>query len=83
MVATPVARVIFPQDEQWGLAESVYSRAMAKQMVWLGGLLPYEQCQQVFERIGERFIPTSSIWRQTQRHGERLRQYTEHQRERG
>ena len=54
---------------------------MAKRMVWLSGLLPYEQCQAVFDWIGERFIPASSIWRQTQRHGERLLRQVEHQRE--
>jgi hypothetical protein len=50
-------------------------------MVWLSGLLPYEQCCAVFEEIGERMIPASSIWRQTQRHGERLQAYVAHQRE--
>jgi len=49
-------------------------------MVWLSGLLPYEQCQAVFEEVGERIIPASSIWRQTQRHGERLQRYVEQQR---
>lgn len=50
-------------------------------MVWLSGLLPYEQCSAVFEQIGERLIPTSSIWRQTQQHGERLQGHVEQQRE--
>jgi len=50
-------------------------------MVWLSGLLPYEQCQQVFARIGERLIPSSSIWRQTQYHGERLAKQVEQQRQ--
>lgn len=50
-------------------------------MVWLSALLPYDHCQQVFERIGERMIPASSIWRQTQQHGERLAQQVQHQRE--
>lgn len=50
-------------------------------MVWLSGLLPYEQCEQVFAHIGERMVPASSIWRQTQRHGERLQTYVEQQRE--
>jgi hypothetical protein len=75
-----VARDVFPQDEQWGLNETVYSAEMAKKMVWLSGLLPYAQCQQVFERIGECLMPSSSIWRQTQQHGERLQGYREHQR---
>jgi len=60
--------------------ESVYSNEMGKQRVWLSGVLPYTQCEQVFARIGERFIPASSIWRQSQRHGERLQTYVEQQR---
>jgi hypothetical protein len=50
-------------------------------MVWLSGLLPYEQCAAVFADIGERLIPASSIWRQTQAHGTRLQAAVEHQRE--
>jgi hypothetical protein len=76
-----VERGIFPLDRQWELNETVYSAEMASKMVWLSGLLPYEQCQQVFERIGERFIPSSSTWRQTQKHGQRLQDYVERQRE--
>lgn len=41
-------------------------------MVWLSGLLPYAQCAEVFERIGEQRVPITNIWRQTQRHAERL-----------
>lgn len=70
---------VFPQDEEWALADGVYSRAMAQQMVWLSALLPYQQCEQVFARIGERFVPASSIWRQTQRHGERLQTHVQRQ----
>lgn len=67
-----VAQAIFPLDEQLGLNTTAYSQQMAHKMVWLSGLLPYEQCAAVFKEIGERFIPASSIWRQTQFHGERL-----------
>ena len=81
MYAQAVGRVVFPQDEQWDLNETVYSSEMAKQMVWLSGLLPYEQCEQVFERIGERLMPCSSIWRQTQRHGEGLQTHVEQHRQ--
>jgi hypothetical protein len=76
-----VARAIFPLDEQLGLNETVYRGEMAKQMVWLSALLPYDHGEQVFARIGERLIPASSIWRQTQRHGERLAQQVEKQRQ--
>jgi hypothetical protein len=55
---------------------------MARQMVWLSGLLPAEQGREVFERIGHRQIPDSSIWAQTQLHGERLEAYVERQQDR-
>jgi hypothetical protein len=54
---------------------------MAARMVCLGGLLPYKQCEAVLERIGERYLPSSSIWRQVQIHGERLEKYVQQERE--
>ena len=50
-------------------------------MVWLSSLLPYEQCEAVFERIGERYVSSSSIWRQTQVYGEQMQVYVEKQRQ--
>lgn len=50
-------------------------------MVWLSGLLPYEHCQAVFERIGGVHLPSSSIWRQTEHYGEVLQAQVEHQQE--
>lgn len=81
MCVQSVARGVFPQDEQWGVNETVYSEELGKQMVWLSGWLTYEQSQQVFERIGERLIPASSVWRQSQYHGERLQRYVQQQRD--
>lgn len=54
---------------------------MAQKRVWLSGLLPYAQGAAVFEEIGERLIPASSIWRQTQQQGERLQAHVQHQRQ--
>lgn len=48
---------------------------MTQQMVWLSGLLPYEQAALVFERIGHCHIPRMSIHRQAQEHGARLQAY--------
>jgi hypothetical protein len=50
-------------------------------MVWLSGLLPYDQCEQVMERIGERYVSDSSIWRQSQMYGARMAAEIEHQRQ--
>ncbi|MBX3086700.1 MAG: hypothetical protein KF716_34015 [Anaerolineae bacterium] len=47
-------------------------------MVWLAGLLTFEQCAAVFARIGKRHIPTSSIWRQVAAHGKRLQSHLHH-----
>jgi len=76
-----VEGAIFPLDEQWQLERSDYSAELAKRMVWLSALLPYQSCQDVFKWIGEQEIPASSIWRQTQVHGERLENYVQQQRE--
>lgn len=38
-------------------------------MVWLSGMITYEEASQVFERVGHRLIPSASIWRQTQTYG--------------
>jgi hypothetical protein len=46
-------------------------------MVFLAGLLTFEQRAAVFERLAGRHIPASSIWRTVQQHGERLRQHVE------
>lgn len=48
-------------------------------MVWLSGLLPYAQCVEVFERIGQCRIGASSLWRRVQAHGERLLEVAQHQ----
>ena len=73
------ARGFFPLDERWGLDGSDYSPERARQMVWLSGLVPYEQAAWVFEKIGHCDIPATSIWRQAQRHGERLKRYQQDQ----
>jgi hypothetical protein len=52
---------------------------MARAMVWLSGLLPYAQCEAVWQHIGRKKIAATSIWRQTQWYGERLHAYLEDQ----
>ena len=54
-------RVFSPLDEQWQLDRSVFTQELARQMVWLSGLLPYEQCEAVFAEIGEQWLSASSI----------------------
>jgi hypothetical protein len=79
ITVTTADAVFSPLDQRWKLTDGVYSQGCAQQMVWLSGLLPYEHCQAVFERIGRVHIPGSSVWRQAQQHGEVLQAYVEHQ----
>lgn len=48
-------------------------------MVWLSGLLPYAQCAEVFERIGQCRIGASSLWRRVQEYGAHLLAAAQHQ----
>ncbi len=73
------ARGFFPLDERWELTESLYSPELAKQMVWLAATRAYPEAVETFERIARRAVPSSTIWEETQRHGERLRRYVEQQ----
>jgi hypothetical protein len=50
-------------------------------MVWLSGLVTYQKASAVFERIGHRQIPESSLWTQTRRHGARLKAYVDRQKD--
>jgi hypothetical protein len=43
-------------------------------MVWLSTQVSYQAASEVFERIGHQHIPSVSIWRQTQKHGQRIDQ---------
>jgi hypothetical protein len=76
-----VARGFFPLDEKLGLGKRVHSADLAKQMVWLSGLLPYKQVEEVFERIGHCEVARMSVWRQAEQHGERLRAYLKRKQE--
>jgi hypothetical protein len=49
-------------------------------MVWLSSLVPYEQASTVYGRISGRMIPVSSLWRETRRRGEKLKEAVEKQR---
>jgi hypothetical protein len=64
------------------LDRSGYSNGLTKEMVWLSGLLPYEHAEAVLARVGQCAVSATSLWRQSQRHGERLKQHVEAQRAR-
>ena len=51
---------------------SGYRSALSYQLVWLSGLVPFAQAQQIVEEGGQGPVRKTSIWEQTQAHGERL-----------
>jgi hypothetical protein len=64
--------VFFPLDQQLELWEKHWSEAVAQQAVWLSGLLPFEKAEEVLRRVGQINISVNSVWRQTQKWGERF-----------
>lgn len=48
-------------------------------MVWLAAKDTYAEAAATFRRIGRRRIPASTVWDTTQREGEQLRAYAQHQ----
>jgi hypothetical protein len=71
----PAGKAFFPLDERWGLGESVYSPARAKQMVWLAAHMAFGSAAEAFTRLARRSVPTNAVWDETQRHGERLKRH--------
>ena len=65
---------IFPLDEQWQVDSRGYSSALSYQVLWLSGLVPFAQVEQILAAVGQTQIGKTCIWEQTQVHGERLAQ---------
>jgi len=49
--------------------EKQWSEQVAKQAVWLSGLVPYGKAEEILQTVGEINISASSIWRQVKRWG--------------
>lgn len=54
---------------------------MARDVVWLSGLLPYQQASEVCQRFGQLRVSPTTLWEQTQTVGQRFVDYVAHQRE--
>jgi hypothetical protein len=78
---TPAKEGIFPLDERWHLTQREYSPTLGRELVWLSGVLPYEQASEVCQRWGQLRVPTTTLWEHTQAAGQRLVEYVEHERE--
>ena len=52
--------------------EKQWSEQIAKQAVWLGGLVPYGRAAEILQTVGQIDISSSSIWRRVKRWGSRM-----------
>lgn len=77
----PAEEGFFPLDERWQLTQREYSPTLGRELVWLSGLLPYEQASEVCQRLGQLSVPATTLWEHTQAVGQRLVAYVEHERE--
>lgn len=62
----------FPLDEQLELKDRHWSEGLARQAVWLSGLVPFEQAAQILQEVGQVDISPSSVWRLSQKWGGKL-----------
>lgn len=53
--------------------EKHWSEQVAKQAVWLSGMVPYEQAAEILQTVGRVGISASSVWRRVKRWGEQIR----------
>ena len=64
-------------DQQLKIWEKHWSEQVAKQAVWLSGLVAYGQAAEILERVGGVHISGSSVWHRSQKWGEALRKEEE------
>jgi hypothetical protein len=76
-----VKKGFFPLDEQLELKDQRWSEGLAKQAVWLSGLVPYEQAAEILQVVGQADISGSSVWRLSQKWGGKLEELEEKEQE--
>jgi hypothetical protein len=65
--------VFFPLDEQLKLWEKHWSEGLAKEAVWVSGVVDsYAEAEAIMSRIGHVYMSDSTIWRRVQRWGEQF-----------
>lgn len=70
----PVRKGFFPLDEQLKLKDMHWSEGLARQAVWLSGLVAFEQAAEILQEVGQVDISASSVWRLSQKWGKKLEQ---------
>jgi hypothetical protein len=63
----PAAKAGFsPLNDQLAVVDGRWSEDVARQAVWLSGLVPFAQAEAILQEIGQVNISRSSIWRRTE-----------------
>lgn len=79
---TAAKGVFSPLDQQLELWEKHWSEGLAKEAVWLSGLVDsYEQAEAVMSRIGHIFMSDSTIWRRVEQWGARFKELEQERQE--
>ena len=73
IIARPASRAFFPLDEQLRLFAKNWSEQVAKEAVFLSGLLPYAQVAEVLGRVGDVALSASTAWRLVQTWGAQMK----------
>jgi hypothetical protein len=64
---------VFPLQSQLEQSDDGWSEGIARQAVWLSGLVPFEQAERILQEIGQVNISRCSIWRRSQGWGAKLK----------
>lgn len=67
-----MAKGFSPLDQQLKLWEKHWSEQIAKQAVWLSGLVSYAEAEQIMCNVGQLHMSQSTIWRQVAKWGSKL-----------
>lgn len=59
----------FPLSQQLDVIAEHLTPDVARQAVWLAGLVPYRQAEAILAEIGQITLPATSIWRRVQQSG--------------
>lgn len=66
----PTVKVGFsPLGAQLDVVGEHLTPDVARQAVWLAGLVPYRQAEEILAEIGQVTVPSTTIWRQVQQAG--------------
>jgi hypothetical protein len=71
---------LFPLQSQLKQCDAGWSEGIARQAVWLGGLVPFEQAEKILQEIGQVNISRCSIWQRSQVWGAKFKALEEAER---